>query len=80
MIRRNSRLPLVGDRWSDPIPHVKTKPKTKPKIKTFLRGEKQQSLPPSGASRWSALGCRKQHRKGDSAPDRLFTLFRLILQ
>jgi hypothetical protein len=76
MIGSNLRLPLVGDRWSYPIRQAKTKPK----VKTFLRAERRSSLPPSGASRWSALGCRKQHRKGDSAPDRLYTRFRLILQ
>jgi hypothetical protein len=76
MIPSNSRLPLVGDRGSDPAPQVKTKPK----IKTFLRGERQQSLPPSGASRWSALRCPNSSGKETQRPIDPSPRYRLILQ
>jgi hypothetical protein len=64
MIGGNPRLPLVGDRWSDSAPQVKTKPK----IKTFLRSEKQQKLAASGASRWSGSGLRNSLGKETQRP------------
>jgi len=52
MISCNPRLPLVGDRCSEPAPKVKIKHK----IKTFLRSERQKNLLVPGASRWSGSG------------------------
>jgi hypothetical protein len=74
MIDGNPRLPLVGDRCSHSISQAKTK------VKTFLRGERLPSLPPSGASRWSAPQCLKSIGKETQRPVDSSPRFRLILQ